>query len=522
MRSRRRMLVVAALTVLAIVALLALRAIDEPLRQHMEQQLNASLDGYRVGIGALRLHLLGGSLDLLDSTIVQTAHPDPPVARVPRLRPSVHWRALLHGKLVAEFRFDRPVLHITPQQARTEARSTVPLHPRGWQEAAEHIYPFKIDRLMVANGDVTYTPPRPFAPLHLRLVNLIADNVRNVRSRDRTYPSDVHLDAFVFDTTELRVDGNADFLADPYAGIKAYVSAEQLPLWYLTPLIDRWASIQKGVLSIDGTFEYGPHVALVDLDQLALDDVEAWYVRTRANAAEEQRATERGIDAAKKASNNPTMQLRADRARMARSMIGVVNEEGETPYAVFFSSANLSIRDFTNQRSEGPSAVELRGDFMGSGRTLARATFRPQRGSPDFDADIRIEGTDLSAMNDLLRATLGFDVAQGELSVYSEVQVRNAAIHGYVKPIFKGVRVYSGEKDSDKPLGEKVRERIAGGVATVLKNQFRDELATRADLSGPLEGPRTSTLQAILGLVRNAYFRAIRPGLEKARDEPEE
>src|ERR1700746_408867 len=126
MHRRRRIILVAALLILAATAAIAVHAVDEPLRRHMEEQLNASLTGYRVRIGALRLHLLGGSLDLLDSTIAQTANPNPPVARVPRLHASVHWRALMHGALVADFWFDRPVLDITAQQATTEVRSTVP------------------------------------------------------------------------------------------------------------------------------------------------------------------------------------------------------------------------------------------------------------------------------------------------------------------------------------------------------------------------------------------------------------
>ncbi len=517
---RRRYILAAALLILLIAAAaVAVHGIDEPLRRHMEQELNASLTGYRVRIGALRLHLLGGSLDLLDSTIAQTANPEPPVASVPRLHASVHWRALLHGAAVADFWFDRPVLHITPQQATTEVRGKVPLEQRGWQGAVEHIYPLKVDLLRVSDGDVTYAPPRPFAPLHLRLVNFSADNIRNVRSRDRTYPSDVHLDAFMFDASELRVDGNADFLAQPYAAVKTYVSSQQLPLWYVTPLISRYASIQQGTLSIDGTLEYGPHIAMVDLDQLTLDGIEAWYVRTPDNAAEEQRATAQSIEAAKRASNNPTVQLRAARARVLRSTLGVVNQGADPPYAVFLSGATLDIRNFTNQRDEGPSAVELRGDFMGTGKTLVRTTFRPRTGKPDFDAHIQIEGTDLRAMNDLLRATAGFDVAGGELSLYSQLNVRDAAVQGYVKPILKDLKVYSSEKDRDKPFLDQMHERIVAGATTLLKNPWRGELATRADVSGPLDAPKTSTWQAVLGLIRNAYIKAIRPGLDESPEQ---
>jgi uncharacterized protein DUF748 len=517
---RRRGLIIAATAVLVVVllALGGLRALDEPLRRRMEAQVNASLTGYRVGIGALRLHLLGGSVDLLDGTIAQTAHPDPPIARVPRLHASVHWGALLHGALVADFWFDSPVLNIDVRQATTEMHSKTPIKEKGWQQAAESIYPLKINLVRVTNADVTYTPDRPFGPLHMRKANLIADNIRNVHSRDQTYPSDLHVDAWLFDSAELRVDGNADFLAEPYAGVRAYVSAQQIPLAYLTPILARWASINNGTLSTDGTLEYGPRVARVDLRDLLIDGVEGWYVRTRENQAEEQQATEKSVEAAGHASDNPNLQLHAGRIHVQRSTLGVVNKAADPPYAVYLTDATLDVHDFTNQRAEGPSAVEVHGSLMGSRSTTVRTTFHPRPGRPDFDTDVDVEDIDLPTMNDMLKATAGFDVAEGKLSLYSELHVRDKAIQGYVKPVVKGLRVTAPEKDRDKSIGEKLHEHLIGGVASVMKNQLRDEIATRTDLSGPVTAPETSTLQIVLGVLENAYFKAIVPGLEKARN----
>ena len=154
-----------------------------------------------------------------------------------------------------------------------------------------------------------------------------------------------------------------------------------------------------------------------------------------------------------------------------------------------------------------------------SGETLVRTVFRPRTGRPDFDADIQIERADLRSMNDLLRAAGGFDVAGGELSLYSELRVRDAALQGYIKPILKGLRVYSPEKDRDRPFLDQVHEWVIGGVAAVLKNRWRDEIATRTDVSGPLTAPQTSAWQAVIGLIRNAYLKAIPPGLEKDREQ---
>jgi hypothetical protein len=40
-------------------------------------------------------------------------------------------------------------------------------------------------------------------------------------------------------------------------------------------------------------------------------------------------------------------------------------------------------------------------------------------------------------------------------------------------------------------------------------------VATRADLSGEVEDPETSTWQIIVRLVQNAFFRSILPGFER-------
>jgi hypothetical protein len=48
-----------------------------------------------------------------------------------------------------------------------------------------------------------------------------------------------------------------------------------------------------------------------------------------------------------------------------------------------------------------------------------------------------------------------------------------------------------------------------------MKNDPRKEVATEIDISGRLDKPNTSTLQAIVGLIQNAFFKAILPGFDR-------
>ena len=188
--------------------------LDEPLRRHVEGQMNARLTGYTVSIGALSFHPIGLSLTLSDLVFVQQANPDPPVGHIARLDASVQWRALLSGRLVANFALDQPRLYVNLQHLQKEAADPEPMTRKGWQEAFEAIYPLKINEFKIVDGVVTYVAERGFAPLHVSHVNFTAHNIRNIRSPEHPYPSQTHLDAVVFGTGKVVLDGRANFLTD--------------------------------------------------------------------------------------------------------------------------------------------------------------------------------------------------------------------------------------------------------------------------------------------------------------------
>jgi hypothetical protein len=75
--------------------------------------------------------------------------------------------------------------------------------------------------------------------------------------------------------------------------------------------------------------------------------------------------------------------------------------------------------------------------------------------------------------------------------------------------------VYDPSQDKNKSFMKKMYERVVGGVGRVLENRPREEVATKTDISGPLDNPKVGTMQAIVKLVQNAFFKAILPGFER-------
>ena len=181
----RRRLVIrggAIVAAILIVSFVLAYLIEEPLRRRVERDMNHRLKGYTVRIERLDFHPIGLSLDLEKLWIYQSAQPDPPIAYIPNLHASVHWKALLSGRLVSDFQIDDPKVHFDLRQFVQEAKDATPVKDKGWQDALEAAYPLKIDRFAVRNGDLTYVDKGPYKPLHVTKLNFTTENIRNVKS----------------------------------------------------------------------------------------------------------------------------------------------------------------------------------------------------------------------------------------------------------------------------------------------------------------------------------------------------
>lgn len=504
-------------SVLLILVLIFVAAflLDEPLRKKMEADINKSLKGYSVRIGHLDFHPIGLSLDLEDATIYQSAHPDPPIAHIPNLSASIHWKALLHGGLVADFELDNPTLRFDLTQFSQEAKDKTPIKEKGWQDAVRAIYPLKINRFEIRNADVTYIDKGPFKPLRLTKVNFLATNIRNVESEEGTYPSPVELSGVVFDTGKLELKGNADFLAEPHLTFKADIQLQNIALDYFKPITERYNfSVRKGVLSAAGSTEFTPDVTRMDIQKVTLDGVDADYLHKAPTAPVEKAAKEVG-KAAKKYSNEPTFELKVNEVEVRKSQLGYVNRAAKPAYRVFFTDTRLAIDNFSNHLEDGIARGKAQAKFMGSGPTQIEFAFRPENKGPDFNLAVSIENTDMKQMNDLFRAYGNFDVTAGVFSFYSEIKVRQGKIEGYVKPLFRDMKVYDERQDREKSAFRKLYEGLVGGIAGLLQNRPREEVATETSISGDIEKPQTSTLETVIRLIQNAFFKAILPGFEK-------
>lgn len=499
---------------LLLVIVVAVSFIDEPLRVYAEREMNHRLPAYMVRIGALDLHPMSLSLDLENITVSQKDRADPPIAAISKLHGSLEWSALLSGRVVTDQLIEHPVIHFLRPQAEKELEES-PEQKQSWQELLLAMHEVQLNEVRITDGDVTYRDDATSKPLHLTELNVLAKNIRNVRSAPFQYPSHLQIEMVVFDKGRFDLDGQADFFAEPFMALNADVTLTNVTLADLSPLTaHRQVHLAQGVLSAECQVELSSMAQQMRFTTLSLRDVKADFVHAAKTRQKEKDTGKKVAQVADKASNHPTLLVRIDRGKIENSEFGLINTATDPSYRVFLADTDIELENWSNQLSEGTAIVRLTGMLMGAGETQIGGAFRPETRSPDFDLSVKVRRAPIKSLNQLLRAYGGFDVASGLFSVYSEMTVQNGKVSGYLKSLFKNVKAYDPPQDQDKGLLQKIFEKTVNVASDLLKNTPREEVATRTQMSGPVENPQASTWEMVVTLFRNAFFDAVLPGLE--------
>jgi hypothetical protein len=491
--------------------------LDDIVRARTETAMNQKLKGYHVSLAHAHLQLLGGILTLKELKVIQQAHPRPAVADIASMRFTIQVKELFSRRVVADVLLTRPKIHIDETQFVAEKKSSVSLRQKGWQDALEAAYPIKINRFTIYDGDVVYIQDQVNPPLHLADLNFTADNIRNIHAPENDYPSRFHSTVVIFNTGRATIDGHANFLEEPFPGARAKYTIENVPLSAFNPEIRQInIDVSGGRLSSNGLLEYSPKITRVEVDNAKIDGVNVDYVHTpQTQQAEAKRVKETGQEIEKQ-NNRPAVDISVRDLDINHSNFAYTDKTGNPNYKLFVNDTDLTIQNLSNHQTKGPAELTLRGKFMGSGDTNIAGDFLASQQGPTINMKVAIENTDLTSLNDLMRSFGRFDVAAGQLTVYSQVAIKNGDIDGYVKPIFANLKVYDYQKDKGTGVLHQAKELAIAGASHLFKNHSTQNVAADVYLKGKLTSPDISTWQALTQVVRNAFIEAIIPGFDRA------
>ncbi len=176
-----------------------------------------------------------------------------------------------------------------------------------------------------------------------------------------------------------------------------------------------------------------------------------------------------------------------------------------------FQGEIRNIRNVVDQGKKLPSPVVASGDVPGYGGTMTfSANMNLLKVFPDFDYKLRFADLQLVKLNTLARQYANLDFNRGTMSVYSEMAALDGKLNGYLKPLTKGMQIFKLNEHDNRSVGRFFTELLAQTGVAILKNQRKDQVATRIPLNGTIDNIQTATWPTVIGLLRNAYIEAFK------------
>jgi hypothetical protein len=209
--------------------------------------------------------------------------------------------------------------------------------------------------------------------------------------------------------------------------------------------------------------------------------------------------------------------FRIDRAELVDGTIHFRAFRTKPPVDVFLSEVRASITNLTNIHDDVTpmfARVEAKAKAMGTAKVDCEIELDPSSYRPTFQLALRLLGLDVTKTNPLAQAYGDFDFERGWFDLVIELDVKQGAVEGYVKPLFRNLVVFSPRRDvADGNVLKLFWQALVGLAAAVFENQSRDQVGTVIPVRGDLARPATDVLATIANVLRNAFVRAYLPRL---------
>lgn len=212
-----------------------------------------------------------------------------------------------------------------------------------------------------------------------------------------------------------------------------------------------------------------------------------------------------------------------DEVRIDDGQISFHNFKSKPAVSLDANQVNASLFNLTNivdGKGKREARFEGKALLLGQAPLETSATFDPMSNFDDFQFRLRARDIELKRLNDFASAYGKFDFNAGTGDLVVETQAKHAQLSGYIKPLLRNVEVFNWQQDvenQDKGVLRSVWEALVGASETVLKNQSKNQFATRVELSGNVHQQDVSAFNAFLQILRNGFIQAFNARYEQPK-----
>lgn len=216
-----------------------------------------------------------------------------------------------------------------------------------------------------------------------------------------------------------------------------------------------------------------------------------------------------------------------DEVRISDGKITFRNFNSKPPVNLQATQVNASLYNLTNVvdlKGRRDARFEGKAQLLGHAPLESTATFDPLSNFEEFEFRLRVKDIELKRLNDFASAYGKFDFNAGHGDVVIEAQANKGQLKGYIKPLLRDVEVFNWQQDvqnEKKSIFRSVWEALVGTSENLLKNQPKNQFATRVELSGSVHNQDVSAFQAFLQILRNGFIQAFNARYEQPKPTPD-
>jgi hypothetical protein len=209
------------------------------------------------------------------------------------------------------------------------------------------------------------------------------------------------------------------------------------------------------------------------------------------------------------------MPLKVNRFEITNGVIQYIDSTSKPMVDIQLDNAHVVAENLKSVKDTAllPSTVVATADIY-KGQMTLNMKMDALAKKPTFDMNLELKDTHLPELNDFFKAYGKLDVNKGTFGLYSEIASKQGKFVGYVKPLIKDIDILGAEDRKDNIL-QKLWEAFTGGVGQVLKNQQKDQVATKIPLEGTFKNADANIWIAIIEILKNAFIQALQPTIDQ-------
>ncbi|WP_165741428.1 DUF748 domain-containing protein [Pseudoalteromonas sp. Z1A6] len=205
-----------------------------------------------------------------------------------------------------------------------------------------------------------------------------------------------------------------------------------------------------------------------------------------------------------------------DTLTIEKGKLTLVNSTNSGENPTFISSINAKIENITNAQNLSKTLVttlNVEGALMGQAALKLNGKLDPFSKQANFDLNAEVQRFSVKNLDTVFKVYTPFDIEAGGIDGAMELVAKDNNLNGYVKAGVQNLSVFSWREDIEKDddgIFTAIFEGSVDLLSSILENDESKLVAARIPIEGQLDNADVSTFQAVISVLKNAFFDAFK------------